>query len=69
MNDIVGNTEWNGLPMPRRLWAIVAVAFGVSLSVIDSVIANVALPTISEEMGISSADSVWIINEIGRAHV
>ena len=58
MNDIVGNTEWNGLPMPRRLWAIVAVAFGVSLSVIDSVIANVALPTISEEMGISSADSV-----------
>jgi len=48
--------------MPRRLWAIVAVAFGVSLSVIDSVIANVALPTISEEMGISSADSVWIIN-------
>ena len=62
MNDIVGNTEWNGLPMPRRLWAIVAVAFGVSLSVIDSVIANVALPTISEEMGISSADSVWIIN-------
>lgn len=62
MNDIVGNTEWNGVPMPRRLWAIVAVAFGVSLSVIDSVIANVALPTISEEMGISSADSVWIIN-------
>lgn len=32
--------------MPRRLWAILAVAFGVSLSVIDSAIANVALPTI-----------------------
>lgn len=30
--------------MPRRLWAILAVAFGVSLSVIDSTIANVALP-------------------------
>ncbi len=62
MNDIVGNTEWDGLPVPRRLWAIVAVAFGVSLSVIDSVIANVALPTISVELGISSADSVWIVN-------
>lgn len=41
--NIIGDTEWNGLPMPRRLGAIVAVAFGVSLSVIDSVIANVAL--------------------------
>ena len=35
----------DGLPMPRRLWAILAVAFGVSLSVIDSAIANVALAT------------------------
>lgn len=62
MTGIVGNTEWDGLPMPRRLWAIAAVAFGVSLSVIDSVIANVALPTLSVELGISSADSVWIVN-------
>ena len=30
--------------MPRRLGAILAVAFGVSLSVIDGTIANVALP-------------------------
>lgn len=62
VTGIVGNTEWDGLPMPRRLWAIAAVAFGVSLSVIDSVIANVALPTISVELGITSADSVWIVN-------
>ena len=48
--------------MPRRLWAILAVAFGVSLSVIDSAIANVALPTIGLELGISSADSIWIVN-------
>ena len=41
----------DGLPMPRRLWAILAVAFGVSLSVIDSAIANVALPTIGLELG------------------
>ena len=52
----------DGLPMPRRLWAILAVAFGVSLSVIDSAIANVALPTIGLELGISSADSIWIVN-------
>ena len=53
---------WDGLPMPRRLWAIVAVAFGVSLSVIDGAIANVALPTIGRELGISEADSIWIVN-------
>ena len=52
----------DGIPMPRRLWAILAVAFGVSLSVIDSTIANVALPTISRALGISSADSIWIVN-------
>lgn len=52
----------DGLPMPHRLWAILAVAAGVSLSVLDSAIANVALPTIGQELGISSADSIWIVN-------
>lgn len=52
----------DGLPMPRRLGAILAVAFGVSLSVIDGTIANVALPTIGQELGISAADSIWIVN-------
>ncbi len=59
---IVGNTEWNGLPMPARLWAILAVSFGVSLSVIDGTIANVALPTMARMLDISSANSIWIVN-------
>lgn len=62
MTKIIGNTEWNGLPVPLRWGAIVAVAFGVSVSVVDSVIANVALPTLAAEFGISSANSVWIVN-------
>ena len=44
---LAGNREWDGLPMPTRFWAILAVAFGVSLSVIDGAIANVALPTMA----------------------
>ena len=44
---ISGNSQWNGLDMPRRLWAIMAVAFGVSASVISGAIVNVALPTFS----------------------
>ena len=47
----------DGLPMPRRLGAILAVAFGVSLSVIDGTIA-----TIGQKLGISAADSIWIVN-------
>lgn len=53
---------YDGLPMPRRLGAIVAVAFGVGLSVLDAAIANVALPTIGQELQVSSADSIWIVN-------
>lgn len=52
----------DGIPMPRRLWAILAVTFGVSLSVLDGSIANVALPTISHLLDISAADSIWIVN-------
>ncbi len=52
----------DGLPMPRRLGAILAVAFGVGLSVLDSAIANVALPTMGQELHIASADSIWIVN-------
>ena len=46
----------------QRLGAILAVAFGVSLSVIDGTVANVALPTIGQQLGISAADSIWIVN-------
>lgn len=59
---VVGDTEWNGLPMPHRLWAILAVTFGVALSVLDGTIANVALPTIARELGVASADSIWVVN-------
>ncbi|MFI3278401.1 MAG: MFS transporter [Rikenellaceae bacterium] len=54
--------EWDGVPMPQRLFAIMAVAFAVSLGVIDGVIANIALPTISANLDISPSDSIWIVN-------
>ncbi len=53
---------WDGVPMPRRLGAIAAVACGVGLAVLDGTIANVALPTIARELEISPADSIWIVN-------
>jgi len=57
---ISGNSQWNGLDMPRRLWAIMAVAFGVAASVISGAIVNVALPTFSAEMSVSSVTAAYI---------
>jgi DHA2 family multidrug resistance protein-like MFS transporter len=39
-----------------------AILMGISLSVLDGTIANVALPTIAESLGLSSSASIWIIN-------
>ena len=47
--------NYPGLPMPRRIWAIVAICFGTSLLVIDGAIASVALPTIARDLGVSNA--------------
>ena len=63
MTETAQNVEFeDGLPWPRRLWAIVTVVIAVSMSVLDSSIANVALPTIAESLKASAASSVWVIN-------
>ncbi|PXW22777.1 MFS transporter [Paraburkholderia caballeronis] len=51
-----------GLPLPQRYHAIVVVALGVTLAVLDSAIANVALPTIARHLRASAAGSIWIVN-------
>ncbi len=52
----------DGIPLPRRYGAIAAIALGVSLSVLDGTIANVALPTIAGDLRISPASSIWVVN-------
>ena len=52
----------DGLPVPRRYWAIAAIALAITMSVLDSTIVNVALPTIARELHASSAASIWVIN-------
>jgi DHA2 family multidrug resistance protein-like MFS transporter len=54
--------EGDGLPVPRRYWSAAAVWLTLAMAVLDGAIANVALPTISRELGASPAMSVWIIN-------
>ncbi len=55
-------TLTDGLPLPARFWAILAIALGLSVSVLDVTIVNVALPTIAMEMHTSPSDVIWVVN-------
>ncbi len=52
----------DGLPLPRRYWAITTISLGLGMAVLDGTIANVALPTIAKDLGVSAADSIWVVN-------
>jgi len=52
----------DGLPLPRRYWAILTIALGLVLAVMDGAIANIALPTIARDLNASPAFSIWIVN-------
>jgi len=52
----------DGVPMPKRIWAIATVALGLTLAVLDGGIANVALPTIARDVHTSPANSIWVVN-------
>src|ERR1700689_3388021 len=54
--------EPDGLPTPRRYWAILAIGLALTLSVLDSAIANVALPTIANDLHAGAAASIWVVN-------
>jgi DHA2 family multidrug resistance protein-like MFS transporter len=54
-------TQLDGLPTPRRFAAIAALCFGTALVIIDGGVANVALPTIARDMGVSSSSVVSIV--------
>lgn len=50
-----------GLPMPRRLVAVMAITAGSVLYTLDGGIANVALPVIAQKLGILTATSVLLV--------
>ena len=52
----------DGLPVPQRRWAMLAIAVAVTMAVLDSAVANIALPAIARQLGVSPSESVWVIN-------
>jgi len=55
-------TEQDGLPLPERYWAILTIVLGIVMAVLDGAIANVALPTIAQDLHATPSFSVWIVN-------
>src|SRR3982074_1750900 len=52
----------DALPVPRRYWAIAAIVLAIAMSVLDSTIVNIALPSIARDFGATSAASIWVVN-------
>ncbi len=55
-------TETDGLPPPQRYWSIAVVWIGMTMALLDSSIANVALPSLGRQLNATAAESIWVIN-------
>lgn len=62
MTAAAQTVEIDGQPTPARHWAMATLALGITLAVIDSAIANVALPTIAQDLKTDPAMSIWVVN-------
>ena len=52
----------DGQSLPQRYWAILTIALGIIMAVLDGAIANVALPTIARDLQTDAAFSIWVVN-------
>jgi DHA2 family multidrug resistance protein-like MFS transporter len=57
----MATADTDGLPVPRRYAAMFAVLTAIVLVVLDAAIANVALPTISQSLGVHPGASIWVV--------
>jgi EmrB/QacA subfamily drug resistance transporter len=49
-------------PYPRRWWALVVLSIGLLVISLDNTILNVALPSLSDDLGASSSQLQWIVD-------
>ncbi|HEY4030521.1 MAG TPA: hypothetical protein VGM25_09280 [Caulobacteraceae bacterium] len=46
----------------QRAWSMAVIWVGLAMSVLDTSIANVALPTLAGELHATASDAIWVIN-------
>jgi len=56
------DAEQAGLPLRQRRLAVLAVSCAVALSTLSLTSVSVALPVIAGDLGLSAANSVWLVN-------
>jgi MFS family permease len=57
----VGAETPPGEPYPRRWLALGVIALTVLLVILDATIVNIALPAVSDDLGVSAASQQWIV--------
>jgi DHA2 family multidrug resistance protein-like MFS transporter len=54
--------DQDGLPPRRRGLAAACIAAGISVTVLDAAMVNVALPSAARALGLTPAEAVWVVN-------
>lgn len=54
-------THSDGLPVPRRYWSAAMMIMGITVTVFDGTMSNVALPAISASLDIPASQTVWVV--------
>lgn len=52
----------DGLPPLRRRLAFATIAMALFVAVLDGTVANVALPPITQDLGVSPVEAIWVVN-------
>ncbi|KAB0681416.1 MFS transporter [Aureimonas leprariae] len=52
----------DGLPQPARGLAFATIGLALFIAVLDSAVANIALPPITRELRIQPVDAIWVVN-------
>ena len=66
-------TALQSIPLPplqgsARLWGTIALSLATFMNVLDSSIANVSLPAIAGDLGVSTNQGTWVITSFGVAN-
>ncbi|MGB3539467.1 MAG: MFS transporter [Mesorhizobium sp.] len=62
MSQKILESHTDGLPAPRRYFAIAVLLLTLVLVVLDIAIANIALPSIAASLHASPSDTVWVVS-------
>ncbi|MDR2153883.1 MAG: MFS transporter [Burkholderiaceae bacterium] len=52
----------DGLPYPQRAWAMLVIILGITITVLDSTVVTMALPSIGRQLQASATRTIWVVN-------